>query len=128
MSAALQQYASESELDKNAQLKQVMSLLRTYYEAEGLKCEALESLEGTLSDIVVACKISEAPAFAVKAISEIYEKDFWELWSEIADVAGRKDIYEKKRRYVQPISTAEWFRLSHDDMIFYSKSDRPVLI
>lgn len=51
----------------------------------------------------------------------MYNKDFWELWNEIKDVAERKmsKWYGNDGCYVMPISTADYMRLSPDDLIAY---------
>ena len=51
----------------------------------------------------------------------MYNRDFWELWNEIKDVAERKmsKWYGNDGCYVMPISTADYMRLSPDDLIAY---------
>ena len=78
-------------------------------------------MEGELKKIYIGLKISDAPAFMIKAISEIYEKNFWELWKSVDDIAGRKleELYGNENYYILPISTQEFLWQSPDDMIPY---------
>lgn len=58
-------------------------------------------------------------------ISEIYDKDFWELWREIKDSVKRKNekLYGNQGYYVAPVSTMQLLRQTADDMILYWKED-----
>ena len=118
---ALRLYVSTSDQDCDTQLRQLMNMLHTYYEAENPTSNPLNTLPEYLGYIWTANANADAPAFTVKAIAEIYERDFWDLWFEIKDVARRiyYNIHQDKRLYAQPTPTTEFFQLSPDDMIFY---------
>ena len=114
-------YVALSDQDRDTQLKQLMSALRSYYEAESPISKPDNIPSDVLQSIWEIWDVADAPAFVVKAIAEIYERDFWDLWSEIKDVARRiyYNIHQDKRLYAQPTPTTEFFQLSPDDMIFY---------
>lgn len=64
----------------------------------------------------------DAPALIVKILAETYEKDFWELWRQIKDVA-RRWIYAEEAAEALPISTAKFFEQDPDDMILFWEDD-----
>ncbi len=108
--------------------QEIMNKIRLYYLQEEREednanpgNEADELLLGTL-------KIIDAPAFVVKGISELFNKDFWELWSQVKDVARRKHdiLYGNEDYYVVPISTEDFFHQSPDDMIPYWENDNRI--
>ena len=120
----LKLYKQESKLDEENQMEILLDMVSVYYEKDA-KFKDYENLEDNLKKIFIEFEISDAPAFMIKAISEIYEKDFWELWKEIGDVARRKltKVYGNDSYYIVPISTQEFFRQSPDDMIPYWEKD-----
>jgi len=36
--------------------------------------------------------LTDAPAYVIQVVSEVYDADFWELWERVKDVAKRKRI------------------------------------
>ena len=55
----------------------------------------------------------------------MYNKDFWDLWSRFRNIVKRKltELYGNESYYIMPISTADFFGESSDDMIYYWKKD-----
>lgn len=121
---ALEQIFENGE-EKEIQLKTIMSMIRMYYETN----DKVKNIKNVYSEsyckLLDALRTFDAPAFVVKAISEKYNKDFWKLWLEIADVVKRKleVLYGNDGYWVLPISTMEFFRQLPDDMILYWTED-----
>lgn len=117
----LSAYMNNCGKDKESQLQILMETLRMYCEMELKAIDSLSESKEILDNILIALSISDAPAFAVKVISELYEVDFWNLWGQIRDVAKRKriNLYGNDGHYVLPISTEKFFAQSPDDMIPY---------
>lgn len=120
MKEYLQEFAKEEQNHDAKQCQEMMDVIRQYYTKEA--SEENESLyEGKYQTIVTCLTVSDAPAFIVKGIAEIFQKDFRELWDEIKDIAERKQqaVYGNDEYYVVPISTDKFFRQAPDDMIYY---------
>lgn len=71
-----------------------------------------------------------SPVISVEAISEVYEKDFWDLW-ERADkkLEGKWDTTEvlsKLPMEVKPIGTEQYMNVSGDDLIYYWQEDNNI--
>lgn len=117
----LKSYVNNCEKEKESQLHILMEILRVYYEKDKKAVDSLPDGDEMLVDFLMSVSISDAPAFAVKVISEIYEVDFWTLWEKIRDVVKRKheNIYGNEGYYVVPISTEKFLGQSPDDMIPY---------
>lgn len=117
----LRQYMKESRRDAKEQLKMLMQTICTYYETTDCHSKGMGECDEKYSSVLTTLTISDAPAFIVKAISEIYDKDFWDLWTQIKDVVRRKrtDLYGNEGYNVVPIPTVKFFRQSPDDMIPY---------
>lgn len=122
---SLRNYWDNSEKDKEHQLQILMEMLRAYYESGIETMNSVYIKDEMIKETLIALSISDAPAFIVKVISEIYEVEFWELWDKIRDVAERAmlDVYGNDGYYVLPISTENFFELSSDDMIPYWEED-----
>ena len=119
---SLKSFKAKSELDKKEQLKVLLHLFQIYCD-KGPRAEEFQELEDELKAIFMGLRMSDASAFLIKAISEIYEEEFWDLWGKIRDIAERKseDIYGKEWYHVPPMPTQEFFFRSPDDMIIYWK-------
>ena len=117
----LNNYADECKENKESQLKVLMDTFRMFYETDEKPIENTHVSNEKIRNILGNLLISDAPAFAVKVISEIYKVDFWELWRQIRDVARRRlvELYGNEGYYIVPISTEEFMRQSPDDMIPY---------
>lgn len=119
----LQQYKAMSGASEKEQLSFLMKTLKVYYRENDKNM--MEETEGQLKKFWECFQISDAPAFAVKVVSETYDKDFWELWGEIKDSVKRKNekLYGNQGYYVAPVSTMQLLRQTADDMILYWKED-----
>lgn len=113
----LKTYKQESKIDEESQLNILIDTLHSYYVTDNNENLHDENLKHVLD----ALNISDAPAFVVKAISELYHKEFWELWEKIKDVVMRKQtsLYGNESYNVVPISTEKFFNQIPDDMIPY---------
>lgn len=118
---SVRDYRDNCEKDKESQLHILMEMLRTYYETDKKINDSVYAEDEKLKGILVELSITDAPAFAVKVISEMYEVEFWDLWQQIRDVTKRKrlKLYGNDGYYVLPISTEKFFGQSPDDMIPY---------
>ena len=93
----------------------------TYYGTDEETKKSLYAKEENLQLISTALSTSDAPAFVIKVISEIYEVDFWDLWDKVRNVTKREliDLYGNDGYYIVPIPTEKFFRQSPDDMLPY---------
>ena len=72
--------------------------------------------------------LTDAPAYIIKVLSETYRINFWKLWKQIKEVAGRK-LYRKAQealRKVPPISTERFFDITADDLILFWGDDENI--
>ncbi len=108
----------ESDIDE------IFGLMKDFYGSD-ISIEAFMKMcnEKGLENFGIFTSKYDFPAFAVKALAENYDKDFWELWDCV-----RKDLNNSKRKFSgiidpaepeKPISTQEIFKISDDDMIPY---------
>lgn len=73
-----------------------------------------------------------SPVIATKIVSEIYEKDFWELWKTIRNdltITGTikldKDTDDEKH---EVLSTEQYFSCSTDDRLYWWGKDSDVIL
>lgn len=121
---ALEQYKKESECDKETQLKELMNAIGLFYKQD-VNSDLLSSVDAKYKRIMKCLYVSDAPAFAIKAISETYDKDFWDLWNQMKGRAKRRlsTLYGNDGYYILPISTEKFFNQLPDDMIPYWKEN-----
>lgn len=122
---ALKQYEKSNKADKESQLQKLMDMIRGYYEKSDRNIGSLKFDDESLKSVCKYLRISDSPAFIVKAISEIYNKDFWDLWTELRNVVKRKfvSLYGNDDYYISPVSTADFLGQSPDDMIPFWKEN-----
>lgn len=100
---ALKEYVETSNRDEESQLELLLSAIRKYYETDSEKVMKNEEI----NKIMKGLKLSDAPAFMVKAIAETYNRDFRDLWewfgllkSEFDTVINSDFEIEKPLEYV----------------------------
>ena len=115
----LKKYAGEQQNLSDEQCQEIINEVRMFY-IQG---------EKENSPLIQGLDVCDAPAFVIQGLAEIFDKNFWELWDQIKDVAERKNerIYGNKDYYVVPISTEEFFQQSPDDMIPYWENDNKIV-
>ena len=114
-------YRNNCENDKESQLQILIEMFRAYYNTDEEINSSLYAKDEKLKYILAGLFISDAPAFVIKVISEIYEVEFWDLWEKIRDVTKRKraTLYGNDGYHIVPISTEDFFGQSADDMLPY---------
>lgn len=122
----LKQYKDEREMSSENQVNELMDIIYSFYE--DFKWDLhIKSMNDLLKNIIINMLFADAPAFFIKVIAELYDKDFWHLWGRIRNVAKRVLVkyYGNEDFYVLPLSTAEFLKISPDDMLYFwdEKSD-----
>ena len=127
--AALKQYEKDSDFDRDTQLKDLMSAIQLFYEQD-FYSNPFSSVDKKFKRIIKCLYLCDAPAFVIKAISEIYGKEFWELWEQMEGSAKRRfsDLYGNDRYYVVPIATEKFFKQLPDDMIPYWEENGDIVL
>ena len=135
--AAVMQYHQRSRKDQKEQLSRIVALLRSDElqteantldcddgEEEHLKANALDCDDGEehLKAIGFFAGLSDAPAYVLKVVSEIYGVEFWPLWDRVKDVAGRRFYTEEAAALpqVEPVSTMDFLQISADDWMLFA--------
>lgn len=123
----IEEFYQKSSETEEEQLHILMNELKNFYEF-GEKYHSninFEKYDKRIARLRVILYLCDAPAFIVKKISEVYEKDFWDLWKEIYEKVERKskNIYQKDQYYVTPVSTVEYLKMYPDDMILFWEED-----
>ena len=124
---SLKKFSGSSIMSKDEQLELLLELLRDMYGAEDT-LDALKKYELMgYKYIFLRILVLESPAITVKAIAELYEKDFWSLWSQISDVAKREIFSEDDDgEKILKISTEDFVDVSTDDLVLYWTEDKPL--
>ena len=71
------------------------------------------------------------PQITVKIISEIYEKDFWEMWFNIKGKTTTKYLKlpnDQEEKKSEEISTEEYFSVNADDRLYWWNENSDVMI
>lgn len=124
---SLRKFFRSSIMSKDEQLKLLFELLRDMYGAEDSLAARKKYEPMGYEDIYLRIWVLRSPAIAVKAIAELYEKDFWTLWSKISDVAKRENFSEDDdEEEILKISTEDFVDVSTDDLVLYWTEDRPL--
>lgn len=116
------EYRQGNPLNKEEQLSLLMRLYRLSCEKDMPYIDNKQKDE-KIKEILHLMFYLDAPALIVKILAETYEKDFWELWKQIKDVAKRRWFYAEESVEVPPMSTAKFFEQDQDDMILFWEDD-----
>lgn len=116
-----------SEIDEERQLKQLLQIF--CLDISLLTFSINEFSE--LSSLTIPRLLS--PKVRLKIISEIYDKDFWELWKQVKDKISPdcKPALVYKRQVLhenETLTTEEFFRINSDDRLYWWKADGDVKI
>ena len=108
--------------------REMIQIIRELYIRKDVK-EVKKLFDGKYEKLITYLNMSDAPAFIVKGISEVFNKEFKELWDEIKEVVHRRHnkLYGSEDYYVIPISTMELFEQAPDDMIYYWEDDGKII-
>lgn len=97
-------------------------MLRSYYEQDGMLLEAGKKYEDRdLETICFFASLTDAPAYVIQAVSEVYDADFRELWERVKDAEKRKRILYQLEipQETISVSTMDFFGITPDDMILF---------
>lgn len=121
LKAAVRKYYEESERENVEQISLIMEVLHAFYEQEKSSLNICKKYEDeNLTSICYFVALTDASAFTVKVIAEIYEVDFWTLWDQIRDVARNFCLYKKKvPQETISVSTMDFLGITSDDMILF---------
>lgn len=143
----IETFQKESRKSKEEQLRIIIEIFRSIYQNE--KFDKFNNQE--LKALHIFIVVLDAPAIVIMAIAEIYEKDFWQLWDQVRDVAEKKFLIEmynlmeedykqqdnyneekykqfmKQKQFipdpVRTISTMDFLNIKADDMILFWDAD-----
>lgn len=124
----LQQYSNDKTKEDRDMCQDIINEIRIFFSNNQQEAE-VEQGDKKYTKLLSGLNISDAPAFVIKGLSEIFDKDFWDLWSQVRDVVRRKHekLYGNQDYYIVPISTEEFFHQSPDDMIPYWENNNKIV-
>ena len=111
------------------QLSLIVEMLRSYYEKDGMSLEVSKKYgDKNLEAICFFSALTDASAYVIQAVSEVYGTDFWELWERVKDVAKRKRILYQPEipQETISVSTMDFFGVTSDDMILFWGDDKNI--
>ncbi len=100
----------------------IVEMLRSYYEQDGMLLEAGKKYEDRDQEtICFFASLTDAPAYVIQAVSEVYDADFRELWERVKDAEKRKRILYQLEipQETISVSTMDFFGITPDDMILF---------
>ena len=115
---SLGKFSRSSIRSKDEQLELLLELLRDMYGADDTLAARKKYEPMGYEDIYLRIWVLKSPAIAVKAIAELYEKDFWTLWSRVGD-AVKREYFAKNddEEEILKISTEDFVHVSTDDLV-----------
>ena len=113
-------FRKNSALSDEEQIELLMDMLHAAYLDERNN-DPPWGHDGVSFGVYASATLAKAPAFHLKAVSEIYQKDFWELWDRFEQRFETHFVTDSNDKLlpVTPVSTASFLRQDADDMIPY---------
>ena len=118
----LNRYKKERELSEKEQLKELMEEIRNDYKnTEKAVCDSFGQKNLSLELVKATALLSDALAFVVKGIAEVYNLEFWDLWKQmgLGGLRHFKELYNQGKYYITPLSTAGFLKRDPDDLIYF---------
>ena len=118
----LKKYKEERRISENEQLKELMEVIRNDYKnTEKVVCNSISQENFSLELVKTAALLSDAPAFVVKGVAELYNQEFWNLWKQMGLSGLRyfEELYNQEKHYIAPLSTAGFLNKDRNDMIYF---------
>ena len=117
---SLEKFKGNSSLDDDGQVDYLMKKMRTMVETGTVG----DQEDQGIMEILFWVRVSGSYAFAIKRISELYNRDFWELYAPVAGMNKKRSFSENlwsetQSLLISGISTAEFVNESPDDMLYY---------
>lgn len=120
----LEKFKTDSDLSEE---KQIDFLVHTLHRiAEG---EAIEDFEKDVFGFLMFVHLTGNYAFTIKKISEMYDRDFWQLYKPFIDMKPTRFFSEdswkeEQKTLIKVLSTADLFGQDPDDMLYFWKKDK----
>ncbi len=112
----LLKYKRKSLRENEQQVSEIMQIVQN--SCENIDSFACREEAELLVGIEEGMKRLKHPVIAVKLIAEIYEKDFWELWKSVSEVAKNfPNQILPASHPIEPESTISFFRTSNDELL-----------
>lgn len=125
---SLHKFGKRSMRSKEEQLEYLLGVLRDMYTAEDSLEHCNKYRAESSDDIYLKIWGLSSPAITVKAMAEIYGKDFWCIWDRVGDVATRNLLTKdaENEEEALKVSTEDFLSVSPDDLILYWSTDKPL--
>ena len=122
MIQTITQFKEESNMSVQEQYEYLIGLVRDVFTDQDNEQTRGKYDERNIFQMYCIIMAYKYTAVLGKIIADVYEKDFWEVWDRIKDVAKRETI--KSQTYDYP--TEEFFQVSKDDLIYFWTKEKPI--
>ncbi len=123
---AVTEYHEKSLRSSGEQVSFIMEVLRAVYTKGQNPLDTVRKTgEKGLEPVLYTALLSGVPAYAVKAVSEVYGNDFWGLWEKVCDAAGR-GLYQDRFGDLEQagdVTASDFLHISPDDMVLFWEPD-----
>lgn len=126
----IERFKQNSPLDDGQQVQDLMDIIYKLADADEITERGENKKEAFGLQFFI--KLSGNYAFAIKRISELYNRDFWELYQPIIG-KKRKNFFSKNiendyEQMVESMSTSKFFCENDDDMLQVWKPNRDMQV
>lgn len=118
---SLEEYLS-MDIPEDEQLNTLKELIHNHYAGKQPKKYETDCL----NHIACTLSLTNSPVILMKRISEIYNRDFWELYSEFEEEEHRENAafeeifhFNAENYYISEITTKDFFKLNSHQLILY---------
>ncbi|MFR7591680.1 MAG: hypothetical protein ACLUVC_09570 [Longibaculum sp.] len=116
-------YKEQSKEKESEQIKKLINIVNQFIEDNDLFKKELHSDE-ELIQLKVFIQMMDSPVITLKAISEVYDVDFWNLYDQIKNCHR---VYEKDDELltvpIEKITTSDFLNKDIDQFIYFYKND-----
>lgn len=121
----IQEYRNASSASDDEQIALLTRMWNEFFRKGQVDMDIVGTDEEHLHNMREIATRCNQPALIIKAMAEVYGRDFWELWEPVSEAANCSRLIG-----VGPepnMTTAEFLRVSPDELIYLWTAENPII-
>lgn len=121
----IQEYRDSSTLPEDEQIDLLTRMWNEFFYTRKVDMDIPGGDDRHLHRMREVASICNQPVLIIKAVAEIYNRDFWELWEPVSEAGNSGRVLEDIRP-VENITTAEFLDINPDELIYLWTAEHPI--
>lgn len=123
----IQEYRDTSTLSEEEQILLLTNMWNEFFRTRQIDMDIAGTDDEHLHRMREIAQSTNYPTLIMKAVAEVYDRDFWELWESVSE-AGNNSRVLTNIRPVRQFPTLDFLQISPDERIYLWTADNPSVI